>query len=101
MIALAFASLGLLALSVSAQYVLEYLNVKHVLTSNRRCGLNTAAKAAGKLYFGTAVDAGGLNDTQYASILRNSADFGQITPANAQKVCSDTISTQISVKLNG
>ncbi|KAL5526942.1 hypothetical protein ACEPAF_8669 [Sanghuangporus sanghuang] len=48
-------------------------------------GLNAAAKAAGKLYFGTAVDGPGLNDQPYLAVLRNSADFGQITAANAMK----------------
>jgi endo-1,4-beta-xylanase len=53
--------------------------------------MNTAAKRAGKIYFGTAVDAGGLNNQQYLSILKNTADFGQITPANAQKVLSQVL----------
>ena len=51
-------------------------------------GLNSAAKAAGKLYFGTAVDGPGLSDQPYLTILRNTGDFGQITAANAMKwVC--------------
>ncbi|KAL5485662.1 hypothetical protein ACEPAI_6703 [Sanghuangporus weigelae] len=48
-------------------------------------GLDAAAKTAGKLYFGTAVDGPGLNDQPYLAILRNTADFGQITAANAMK----------------
>lgn len=48
--------------------------------------LNTAAKAAGLLYFGTAVDNGDLSDSQYLPHLET-ADFGQITPANSMKVC--------------
>lgn len=47
--------------------------------------LNTAAKAAGLLYFGTAVDNPDLSDSQYIANLET-ADFGQITPANAMKV---------------
>jgi len=67
--------------------------------SCRKCGLNAAAKAAGKLYFGTAVDASGLTDRQYSSILKNPADFGQITPANAQKVLSQYVSARASTEL--
>ncbi|KAK3674411.1 hypothetical protein LTR78_005880 [Recurvomyces mirabilis] len=47
--------------------------------------LNTAAKAAGKVYFGTAVDNGDLGNSQYTSEEKNTADFGQITPANSMK----------------
>lgn len=50
--------------------------------------LNTAAKAAGLLYFGTAVDNGDLSDSQYLTNLET-ADFGQITPANSMKVSVD------------
>ncbi|PCG92532.1 Glycoside hydrolase, superfamily [Penicillium occitanis (nom. inval.)] len=46
--------------------------------------LNTAAKAAGLLYFGTAVDNPDLSDSKYIANLET-ADFGQITPANAMK----------------
>nr|Q5ZNB1.1 RecName: Full=Endo-1,4-beta-xylanase D; Short=Xylanase D; AltName: Full=1,4-beta-D-xylan xylanohydrolase D; Flags: Precursor [Talaromyces funiculosus]CAG25554.1 endo-1,4-xylanase D [Talaromyces funiculosus] len=46
--------------------------------------LNTAAKAAGLLYFGTAVDNPDLSDSKYLVNLET-ADFGQITPANAMK----------------
>ncbi|KAF2670145.1 glycoside hydrolase [Microthyrium microscopicum] len=50
-----------------------------------KVGLNTAAKAAGKLYFGTAVDNRYLNTGNYTAINSNTADFGQITPANSMK----------------
>ncbi|KAJ8095018.1 hypothetical protein PM082_010236 [Marasmius tenuissimus] len=47
---------------------------------------NTAAKAAGKLYFGTATNAGQfVNDTAYAETLSDNKLFGAITPANALK----------------
>ncbi|KAK1222862.1 hypothetical protein PQX77_014284 [Marasmius sp. AFHP31] len=46
---------------------------------------NTAAKAAGKLYFGTATDNGELSDAPYVSMLRNTKYFGAITPGNALK----------------
>ncbi|EEA22369.1 hypothetical protein TMatcc_008189 [Talaromyces marneffei ATCC 18224] len=46
--------------------------------------LDTAAKAAGLLYFGTAVDNPDLSDSQYLATLQT-ADFGQITPANGMK----------------
>jgi GH35 family endo-1,4-beta-xylanase len=55
-------------------------------------GLNAAAIAAGKLYFGTAVDNGDLNDQTYKSILANTNDFGQITPANSMKWCVSRMS---------
>ncbi|KAI0787506.1 endo-1,4-B-xylanase A [Fomes fomentarius] len=48
-------------------------------------GLNALAKAAGKLYFGTATDNGELSDAAYTAILDNSNQFGQITPANSMK----------------
>lgn len=48
-------------------------------------GLNTNAIAAGKLYFGTAVDNNDLSDATYKKLLANVADFGQITPANSMK----------------
>ncbi|TGJ82029.1 hypothetical protein E0Z10_g6748 [Xylaria hypoxylon] len=56
--------------------------------------LNKLAKAAGKLYFGSATDNGELTDTSYVNILKNTDEFGQITaaypssvktPGNAQK----------------
>ncbi|KAI1268418.1 carbohydrate-binding module family 1 protein [Xylariaceae sp. FL1019] len=47
--------------------------------------LNELAKAAGKLYFGSATDNGELSDTAYVAILENSTEFGQITPGNTQK----------------
>jgi hypothetical protein len=57
------------------------------LDARAAAGLNAAAKAAGKLYFGTAVDNGDLNDNTYKSILANTNDFGCITPANSMKWC--------------
>ncbi|KAJ5679892.1 hypothetical protein N7462_008136 [Penicillium macrosclerotiorum] len=48
-------------------------------------GLDTAAVALGKLYFGTATDNPELSDTAYETQLNNTNDFGQITPGNSQK----------------
>jgi endo-1,4-beta-xylanase len=48
-------------------------------------GLNTAAKAYGKLYFGSATDNGELTDIEYTAILSDSNEFGQITPGNSMK----------------
>ncbi|KAG0160855.1 hypothetical protein PDIDSM_8386 [Penicillium digitatum] len=48
-------------------------------------GLNTAAVAKGKLYFGSATDNPELTDAAYLAQLSNTDDFGQITPGNAQK----------------
>lgn len=51
-------------------------------------GLNDAAKAIGKLYFGSATDNPELSDTAYVAILDDIHQFGQITPANSMKwVC--------------
>jgi len=47
--------------------------------------LDIAAKAAGKLYFGTATDNPELGDTAYTTILNNTAMFGQLTPGNSMK----------------
>ncbi|KAA1476236.1 endo-1,4-B-xylanase A [Dentipellis sp. KUC8613] len=47
--------------------------------------LNAAAQAAGKLYFGSATDNSELSDTAYVNILKDSQQFGQITPANSMK----------------
>ena len=48
-------------------------------------GLHNLSKAAGKLYFGSALDGPGLNDQPYLDILSDTSEFGQITPANALK----------------
>jgi len=51
-------------------------------------GLNDAAKAAGKLWFGTAADIPGtqeLQDYYYMSEFNNTHDFGGATPANIMK----------------
>jgi endo-1,4-beta-xylanase len=40
--------------------------------------LNKLAKAAGKLYFGSATDNGELSDTSYINILKDTDEFGQI-----------------------
>jgi endo-1,4-beta-xylanase len=47
--------------------------------------LNQLAKAAGKVYFGTATDNPELVNTAYVTILNDTAEWGQITPGNAQK----------------
>jgi hypothetical protein len=49
-------------------------------------GLNIRAKAARKLYFGTATDNPLLTDVPYVARLKNTSDFGQITVGNTQKV---------------
>ncbi|KAF5373878.1 hypothetical protein D9758_000635 [Tetrapyrgos nigripes] len=54
-------------------------------TSTSTAKLNTVAKAAGKLYFGSATDNPELSDTAYVSILSDSTTFGQITPGNSMK----------------
>ncbi|PBL03603.1 endo-beta-1,4-glucanase [Armillaria gallica] len=47
--------------------------------------LNSAALAAGKLYFGTATDNPELTDAPYVAILNQKSMFGQITAANSMK----------------
>ncbi|KAK0450201.1 endo-beta-1,4-glucanase [Armillaria borealis] len=47
--------------------------------------LNSAALAAGKLYFGTATDNPELTDAPYVAILNQRSMFGQITAANSMK----------------
>lgn len=52
-------------------------------------GLNDAAKAAGKLWFGTAADIPGTGEAQdeyYMTQFNNTHDFGGATPANIMKV---------------
>jgi endo-1,4-beta-xylanase len=46
---------------------------------------DTVAKAAGKLYFGTATDNPELTNTSYTTILDQVAYFGQLTPENSMK----------------
>ena len=52
--------------------------------------LNSLAQKAGKKYFGTATDNGELDNKNYTTILNNRKQFGQLTPANGQKVGSPT-----------
>lgn len=52
-------------------------------------GLDDAARAAGKLWFGTAADipgTGELEDVYYMAQFNNTHDFGGATPANVMKV---------------
>ncbi|KAI0392941.1 carbohydrate-binding module family 1 protein [Xylariaceae sp. FL0594] len=56
-----------------------------LLAGGAEAQLNKLAKAAGKLYFGSATDNGELSDTAYVNILKNTDEFGQITPGNGQK----------------
>ncbi|KAK4503816.1 hypothetical protein PRZ48_004731 [Zasmidium cellare] len=54
--------------------------------SNRQSNissLNDEFVARGKLYWGTAADAGTLSETQNAAIIKS--DFGQLTPENSMK----------------
>ncbi|KAJ3995450.1 endo-1,4-B-xylanase A [Lentinula boryana] len=46
---------------------------------------NALARAAGKLYFGTATDNSELSDAAYVAILSDNTYFGQLTPANSMK----------------
>lgn len=48
-------------------------------------GLATAAKGAGKKYFGSATDNPELTDAPYVAELSNTKDFMQLTPGNSMK----------------
>ena len=54
-------------------------------TPSSTAGLHALAKAAGKLYFGSATDNPELTDTAYVAILSENNQFGQITPGNSMK----------------
>ncbi|KAH7911076.1 endo-1,4-beta-xylanase C precursor [Hygrophoropsis aurantiaca] len=53
--------------------------------STSTAGLNNLAKAAGKVYFGSATDNPELTDTAYVAILNETSEFGQLTPGNSMK----------------
>jgi endo-1,4-beta-xylanase len=52
---------------------------------------NAVAKAAGKLYFGTATDTPEFSDAPYQAILGDTTTFGQLTAANSMKWVSNPI----------
>lgn len=55
-------------------------------TNAEEYGLNDAAKARGKLYFGTATEPSKfLNDAAYYRQLNNTHDFGQLVPEASMK----------------
>lgn len=56
-----------------------------LLASPAASQLNKAARAAGLLYFGTAVDNSALGNAAYMRVARDADEFGAITPANSQK----------------
>ncbi|THH09305.1 hypothetical protein EW145_g2110 [Phellinidium pouzarii] len=54
--------------------------------STSTVGLNSAAKAAGKKYFGTASDYSEFStDAAYKAILDDTTEFGQLSPLNSMK----------------
>lgn len=48
--------------------------------------LHQLAKAAGKLYFGSAVHGPELDDGTLSNYLKNANEFGQVTPGN-ERAC--------------
>jgi len=48
-------------------------------------GLHELAKAAGKLFFGTATDTNLFNDTAYMKIVNDDREFGLLVPENSLK----------------
>ncbi|KAN0092983.1 glycoside hydrolase family 10 protein [Tylopilus felleus] len=82
MLSLVFASLLALVQSSVAQMS---TSTSATPTATSKVALNVAAKAAGKLYFGSATDNPELTDTAYITMLKNTAIFGQLTPGNSMK----------------
>lgn len=83
MLTLVFTSLFVLSQTLVAQTRTDVAS-----TATSTVALNVAAKAAGKLYFGTATDNPELIDPDYVTILNDTAIFGQLTPGNSLKwVC--------------
>ncbi|TFK48163.1 endo-1,4-beta xylanase [Heliocybe sulcata] len=84
---MAFKPLLLLLLLLPASLALPY-NITltaRAAASTSTAKLHTLATAAGKKYFGTAVDGPDLNDAAYLKILNDKGMFGQVTAANAMK----------------
>lgn len=52
--------------------------------------LHQLAKSAGKLYFGSAVHGPELDDSTLSNYLKNSNEFGQITPGN-ERTCQPAL----------
>ncbi|KAK5656867.1 hypothetical protein OQA88_4416 [Cercophora sp. LCS_1] len=48
-------------------------------------GLHSLMVAAGKLFFGTAIEVNNFNDSAYMAIARNRNEFGLYVPENSQK----------------
>lgn len=48
-------------------------------------GLHSLMVAAGKLFFGTAIEVNNFNDSAYMAIARNRNEFGMYVPENSQK----------------
>ncbi|KAH0833054.1 glycoside hydrolase superfamily [Lanmaoa asiatica] len=78
-------SLAFVSLFALAQTSVAYTSTSPIPTATPTAGLNLAAKAARKFYFGSATDNPELIDTAYVTILNNTAMFGQLTPANSMK----------------
>ncbi|PIL33690.1 hypothetical protein GSI_04314 [Ganoderma sinense ZZ0214-1] len=71
-------ALGVFLVATAARAALEQ-------SSDFQVGLNVAAQAAQKLYFGTATNADQWTDKTYFDILKDDSEFGQITAANVMK----------------
>ena len=66
-------------------------------TPSSTAGLHALAKAAGKLYFGSATDNPELTDTAYVAKLSQNNEFGQITPGNSMKWVSINVPLTTSI----
>ncbi|KAK5733371.1 hypothetical protein LTR17_009743 [Elasticomyces elasticus] len=76
-----YQTMALVALAAGSTQAAPYNDFFKRQTS----GLNSAIVAAGKLYFGTATETFTLKDAEYATQVSNTADFGQLSPANSMK----------------
>lgn len=78
----------LIAIAGSLLYVISFGHTAAVPgpRNSEEKGLNDAAKARGKLYFGTATEPSKfLSDAAYYKQLNNTHDFGQLVPESSMK----------------
>jgi endo-1,4-beta-xylanase len=66
-------------------HVTRQLTAVLIAGAGVRAQLNTLAKAAGLVYFGTELDPGDSRDSKYWSVGNNAANFGQMTCDNSMK----------------
>lgn len=60
-------------------------------TATSSAGLALVAKAAGKVYLGSATDNPELSDAAYVALLSNTKEFSQLTPVSPIKLACFTL----------